>query len=121
MILGFKNEFIPLIVAGTKIHSIRKGNRWRVGQVIDFFANVRRPDMYRFRPNAFVVAVQAISLTEFGVIKVDGRALSGAEKELLAANDGFASLAAMMKFFATHGDRMPPLKAQLIHWTPLTY
>ena len=38
MILGFDEAFAPLIVAGTKIHTIRAGQRWQAGEVDDLAA-----------------------------------------------------------------------------------
>ncbi|GAA3987154.1 ASCH domain-containing protein [Hymenobacter antarcticus] len=31
MILEFKPEFVPLIISGTKVHTIRAGRRWVAG------------------------------------------------------------------------------------------
>lgn len=43
MILSFKEQFIPKILDGTKIHTIRedKKNRWEAGKKIHFATGVR--------------------------------------------------------------------------------
>lgn len=48
MILGFNEAFIPAIVAGTKIHTIRAGQRWRAGDVAQFCAQAQQPGHYEF-------------------------------------------------------------------------
>lgn len=37
MILGSKQQFIPKYLDGTKIHTIRKGYRWRKGMTIHYY------------------------------------------------------------------------------------
>ncbi len=50
MILGFKNQFEPLILDGTKIHTIRedKHNRWRRGRDIHFATGIRTKNYNQF-------------------------------------------------------------------------
>lgn len=49
MILGFKDEFVPLVEDGSKTHSIRAGERWRVGMRADLFEKTRQPKIFALR------------------------------------------------------------------------
>lgn len=118
MILGFKTAFVPQIEAGVKAHTIRQGSRWKVGDIIHFYANVRQPGMYKFRPDAVVLAVQQVRI-RLGQMEIDGRELSAMERIAFARKDGFDSPGDMRLWFArTHS---LPFEGQLIHWTDLTY
>ena len=117
LLLGFNESFIPAIVAGTKIHTIRAGQRWRAGDLAHFRARAQQPDQYEFWPPRPVVLVQAIELTATE-LRVDGRLLSPAELLTLAQADGFATSAALLAFFA---DKPLPFQGQLVHWTTCRY
>lgn len=119
MILGFKQDFVPKIQAGTKIHTIRSGSRWQAGQTIHFFQNVRQPGMHKFHPNLLVKSVQQVSISSGHNLFVDGRHLVGSELELFAIRDGFSTGGALFTWFEQqHG---LPFAGQLIHWTSLVY
>jgi hypothetical protein len=117
VILGFNEDFVPAIVAGTKIHTIRAGQRWRVGEVAQFCVRAGQPDHHEFWPPQPVRLVQDIELTNTE-LRVDGRALSPAEFLALAQADGFATTTALLAFFA---DKPLPFRGQLVHWTDCRY
>lgn len=117
MILGFNEDFIAAIKAGTKVHTIREGRRWRAGEVAEFYARAQAPDRYEFWEPRPVVAVQEVELTTAGLL-VEGRLLSPAELLALARADGFATAEELLAFFA---DKPRPLRGQLVHWTGLRY
>jgi hypothetical protein len=117
MILGFNDEFIPAILAGTKVHTIREGQRWRAGDVAEFYARAQAPDRYEFRPPLPVLLVQEIELSTEG-LRVEGRLLPPPELLALAQADGFATAEALLAFFA---GKPLPLRGQLVHWTALRY
>ncbi|MDO7883996.1 ASCH domain-containing protein [Hymenobacter cheonanensis] len=117
MILGFNESFIPLIVAGTKVHTIRAGQRWQAGQVAQFCARAGQPDQYEFWPPKPIRLVQTIELTANEIL-VDGRPLVPAEALALAQADGFANFAELLAFFA--GQPLP-FQGQLVHWTDCRY
>ncbi len=117
MILGFNDEFIPAILAGTKVHTIREGQRWRAGDVAEFYARAQAPDRYEFRAPLPVLLVQEIELTVEG-LRVDGRLLPPPELLALAQADGFATAQELLAFFA---GKPLPLRGQLVHWTNLRY
>lgn len=117
MILGFDAAFAPLIVAGTKIHTIRAGQRWRAGEVAQFVVLAGQPGQREFWPSQPVQLVQAIELTTTG-LRVDGRPLAPAELLALAQADGFATAEALLAYFA---DKPLPFHGQLVHWTACRY
>lgn len=137
MILGFKDQFVPFVLDGSKTHTIRAGARWKVGMRADLFARPRQKGM-RLLFRAMVVKVEAIAITsrsiyvchdrpwvadwahmkaaEWGMVK-----LSKDEAELFAFKDGFrfdpnsrGSFTLMMDFWKrTHN---LPFHGQIIHW-----
>ena len=117
MILGFNETFIPAIVAGTKIHTIREGFRWRVGAIAHFCAHAHQPGQYEFWEPLPILSIQAIELN-INELRVDGRLLDEAELLALAKADGFATTTELLAFFA---DKPMPFVGQLLHWTALRY
>jgi hypothetical protein len=117
MVLGFNETFIPAILAGTKVHTIREGLRWQAGTVAQFLARAQQPDKYEFWAPRPIISVQDIELTDSGW-RVDGRLLGEAELLELAHADGFATAAELAAFFA---DKPRPFVGQLVHWTSLRY
>jgi hypothetical protein len=117
MVLGFNEEFVPVIVAGTKIHTIRAGQRWRAGEVAQFCVHAGQPAQREFWKPKPILSIQDIELTTTG-LRVDGRLLSSPELLALAQADGFTSAAELLAFFA--GQPLP-FRGQLLHWTTLRY
>jgi len=117
MILGFNEAFTPAIIAGTKVHTIREGFRWQVGEIAQFYARAQQPDKYVFWAPRPILLIQHIELTS-STLRVDGRLLDAAELTALAKADGFATAAELLAFFA---DKPMPFMGQLLHWTPLQY
>ena len=117
MILGFDEAFAPLIVAGTKIHTIRAGQRWRAGEVAQFVVHAGQPDQREFWKPRPVTSVQDIELTTTA-LHIDGRPLGPAELLKLAQADGFPTAVALLAYFA---DKPLPFSGQLVHWTALRY
>jgi len=117
MVLGFNEDFIPAIVAGTKIHTIRAGQRWQAGTLAQFCAQAHQPGQYEFWPARPIVAVQHIELTATEV-RVDGRPLPPTELLTLAQADGFGTVRELLAFFA---DKPLPFQGQLLHWTDCRY
>lgn len=99
-----------------KIHTIRAGNRWRVGMMIDFFINTRTINMFRFAPKTPAKHVQNIkiryiidpgypdeTMIEF---YIDNKLFCIGYKEYvlkkiydLAINDGFESAEDFLNYF----------------------
>jgi hypothetical protein len=119
MILGFDELFVPAIVAGTKIHTIRAGQRWQAGEVAHFCVHAGQPTQYEFWPPQPVRLVQSIELTSTE-LRVDGRLLPPAELLALAQADGFPTAEALLAhpYFVA---RPLPFLGQLVHWTACRY
>lgn len=117
MILGFDESFIPAIVAGNKVHTIRAGQRWQAGIIAQFCARAQQPDRYEFWAPLPIRLVQEIELTATE-LRVDGRLLPPAELLALAQADGFATAAELLAYFA---DKPLPFWGQLVHWTDCRY
>jgi hypothetical protein len=117
MILGFNENFISAIVTGTKVHTIRAGQRWQAGEIAEFCVRAHQPDQHTFWPPLPIVSIQDIELTATE-LRVDGRLLSAAEFSALAQADGFATTAELLAFF---GDKLLPFRGQLVHWTACRY
>ena len=117
MRLGFNEDFISAIQAGSKVHTIRAGQRWQAGTVAHFCARAQQPDCYEFWPARPILLVQQVELTATE-LRVDGRLLPPAELLALAQADGFATAAELLAFFAGYP---LPFHGQLVHWTDLRY
>ena len=67
MILGFKKQFPPMILVGTKIHTIRedKHDRWKAGNKIHFATGIRTKNYNQFY-SGVCKSVQAITLVNHG-------------------------------------------------------
>ncbi|WP_432221272.1 hypothetical protein ACRASX_11125 [Flavobacterium sp. TMP13] len=119
----------------TKLHTIRedKNDRWKVGMKIDFFINVRQPNMFRFAPVLPVVGIQKVEIKwfelfgkklvrifindhSFGSVKFDDSNLIVTGEILaLAQNDGFNTITEFFDYFNED------FKGKLIHWTDMSY
>ena len=128
-----------------KLHTVREDSkeRWKVGTKIDFFINVRQPNMYRFAPVLPVVSTQKIEFiwkentenhtclgTKFDricTIKIDDRFYGDAYLfngsvvsssytiPTFANNDGFDTPDELFAYFNKN------FKGKIIHWTDLRY
>lgn len=122
MILGFRPDFVSLIISGAKVHSIRAGHRWAAGQPISFCINIGPGNLVKFRPDGVAKAVQAIRAEDSNgtyVVEIDGRQLPGIELAEFVRRDGFESADELFQFLA--GYHGLPFVGQLIHWTDLAY
>lgn len=72
MILGFKNRFVPKIINGTKIHTIREDSkmRWKEGRKINFAVNVRTKNYNQFALGT-CTKVEPISIRHYDIIDID--------------------------------------------------
>lgn len=114
MILGFKPIFVDKIKSDSKIHSIRKGNRWKPGAKIHFATGVRTKKYKQFGLGE-CIRVQSIEIYfPSGNVLIDGNFFF--DKERLAKNDGFNSFDEMLDWFGKDG-----IKGQIIHWTNYKY
>ncbi|OUJ70173.1 hypothetical protein [Hymenobacter crusticola] len=129
MILGFKKRFVSAVADGTKPHSIRAGDRWRVGMSIQFYENVRQKSMAKIREDGVAHVVQNIGIWPLlertigpaiqPYITIDDRRLTPLECQVLACTDGFDDFKSLLDFFREeHG---LPFTGQLVCWTDIRY
>jgi uncharacterized protein YqfB (UPF0267 family) len=126
MVLGFKKQFVPLILNGTKIHTIRedKKNRWKVGMTIHMATGVRTKEYNQFA-TAKVTKIEHIeikwilpskastALNSRGVqvyINDKNITLECEKIDALVKNDGFNSRSDFFEWFNQD------FKGKIIHW-----
>jgi len=133
MILSFKPQFKPLILNGSKVHSIRpdKHKRWQPGKKIHFATGMRTKNYECFKMSE-CVSVQDIELKLYRsglfLISIDGKLPLHIEPaQQLAKNDGFESIKEMydllFQMYCRNKKKFKvlTLKMRLIHWTNLKY
>lgn len=116
MILGFKKQFVPKILSGEKIHTIRRdhANRWKPGKIIHFSTGVRTKDYDQFAIGRCTSTSEIIinPAKERVFISIgSGLVYRGEGVLAFAKNDGFDSLEDFWKWFHQ------PFEGKLIHWT----
>lgn len=139
MVLGFKTQingkptgFPEKILAGTKIHSIRAGNRWKPGMLIHPATGVRTKHYKQITEGPLtVISVQTIEIlyNEMystcviidGIFGYESSMMQDKEVlETLAKNDGFETFEEFAKAFqAIHPGK--EFQGQIIHWTDYRY
>lgn len=143
--IKYKIDFDTTINHRPKYHTIREDvkARWKEGTKIDFFINVRQPNMYRFAPVLPVVSTQKVEFiwkdnTEnqscLGItydrtctIMIDDKFYADAyllndwvvsssyNLKDFANNDGFDTIEDFFDYFNEN------YTGKLIHWTDLKY
>lgn len=125
-----------------KLHTIRAGNRWKVGHQIHFATGVRTKN-YKCWAKGIARSVQNIQIdTVIGkqenrttysmIVKVDGFYLESEDIERMSDNDGFDSPIQFIEWFHQAGEEVNDeksmflkdvrrFKGQLIHWTNMMY
>lgn len=136
MILGFKKQFVPLILLGRKIHTIRedRNDRWKEGRTIHFATGVRTKQYKQFFDGECVSVEQIIIVNhgnhiyiqvsdgecgvhndcvDYGLIKRNHNLLSE-----VSANDGLSQAEFIEWFVPNNGDKF---SGKIIHWTQHKY
>ena len=121
MVLSFRPQFVPKILDGTKIHTIREnaGNRWKKGNLINMATGVRTPYYNEFSKR-ICCGTQKIEIktneyiSQYAVF-VDGKQMDIFNFCELSKNDGFDSVHDFRRFFPTD------FIGTLIHWTNKLY
>ena len=129
MVLSFRPQFVPKILDGTKIHTIREnaGNRWKKGNLINMATGVRTPYYNEFSKRV-CCGTQKLFIkwnTHFDFntgekikdfeIYIDNKQLSRAGRIELMNNDGFDSYTDFINFFPEN------FTGTIIHWTNKMY
>lgn len=124
MILGFKPQFKEPILAGTKLHTIRRdeNNRWRAGNKIQFATGVRTKNYSKFKDGVCLatqkIAIKyetPVTIPKYAKVFVDNRCLYPEEIEMLAINDGFPSSKEFFEWFSAD------FEGKIIHWETVNY
>jgi hypothetical protein len=130
MVLGFKTSingkptgFAEKILNGTKIHSIRAGNRWKPGMLIHLATGVRTKN-YKMITDAPLtcISVQNVHIDYYMLeIYVDGKLIIWNPLRLkFCRNDGFDNIEDFFNAFKSVHPGMC-FNGQIIHWTDFTY
>ncbi|MEZ5017365.1 MAG: hypothetical protein R2800_09960 [Flavipsychrobacter sp.] len=133
MIIGFKEQFKPKILAGTKIHTMREDvhNRWHKGLKMHMATGVRTANYNCFHVGE-CTGVQRVFMSYDWMLHISITGGSGAfgyaelyypEKMELALNDGFDSVDEMEDWFIPILEKEPQQCKyfRLIHWTDFKY
>jgi hypothetical protein len=132
MVLAFNKRFVPPILKGTKIHTIRVDqlDRWHAGRSIQMATGVRTSAYKQFnadRPHLqSCISTQRITIqykTSFyngrtfsgPVVKIDGKHLTALQIHELAIADGFPNSDMFFEWFNTD------TTGKIIHWTNKKY
>lgn len=114
MLLTFKKEFVPKILSGKKIHTIRKGHRWKTGMRAHLWCGNPRnvsvnPYPFLCAPYVWVVNIEVYSsLRSFRVAcrsndgihyKDFSDVVADTDVFGIATNDGFDSVDAFWSWF----------------------
>lgn len=123
-VLSYRAQYEP------KLHTIRKGKRWKKGMKMHMATGVRTNNYHQFNGGAvgleYCLSVQFIQIDNNEIngrrvfVEDDGddtfpKTLSEAEIRTLALNDGFASVDDFWSFFQGR------FTGQIIHWTTMRY
>lgn len=109
-----------------KLHTIRKGNRWKEGMKIHMVVHNRTKDRFQFAPVIKCTGVQDIKIRHeiwetqnvkipMKNIYIDGFTCGHKVAHDIARNDGFDSIYDFFQFFNED------FEGQIIHWTGLKY
>jgi hypothetical protein len=129
MILGFKTQFVPKILVGTKIHTVRRDlcQRWQFGVKIHFATGVRTKHYEQFKSDECTGTqkVYFIKKANNFQIMIENRLLRDNEMKDFAFNDGFDSVEDLKEWFEPllekHCFYDGFLEAKIIHWTLFKY
>lgn len=128
MVLGFKQQFVQPILAGTKLHSIREdnNNRWKAGMMIQMATGTRTRNYKCFHEEECVSTQRIFMSADEGILNITigfTYQLDDEDKELLATNDGFTDLATFEDFWIPIIEKreLQSFQGKIIHWTPFKY
>lgn len=124
MILGFKPQFVSEIESGKKVHTIRRGFRWKAGNTIQFATGVRTKNYNQFKSGVCdgVEEIRIMYVDGDLEVRVGGHTLAMVERLELAKKDGFDDYHEFVRWFydATEKGKEDFL-GQIVHWTKMRY
>lgn len=118
MILGFKIQFVPKVISGTKIHTIRKDvkNRWKTGNKIHFSTGLRTKNYKQFLTGKCVkidfIKIKYIPSKnkKFVIVLINNLLISPKKIKIIAKNDGFNCVEDFFAWFNTD------FEGKIIYW-----
>ena len=129
MVIGFKKQFVPKILDGTKEHTIREDatNRWKVGMTMHMATGVRTKGYNQFAKKT-CIGIQNVEIRwrnppadslEGRSVKVfiDGKNISSHDEILdtLVKKDGFTDRKEFFTWFSED------FTGKILHWTDFKY
>lgn len=134
MVIGFKKQFVPKILDGTKEHTIREDatNRWKAGRVMDMATGVRTKEYNKFTEQ-ICISTQKFQIKwdiPFGEeykgrlfkVFIDDRCMNNnfyinnePMLQVIARKDGFDTLEDFLDWFSED------FTGKIIHWTKNKY
>ena len=119
MVIGFKPQFVPKILDGTKKHTVRVDakNRYEIGKTLHMATGVRTKNYNCFKVLR-ITGIQKISIYKNHFVYIDGKLLNTIETNLFAENDGFNGEKDFFEWFSNAGNLF---EGKVIHWTDLMY
>lgn len=114
-LLGFKKRFAGQVELRQKKQSIRPGARFKVGQWLQLYTGLRTKQARKLSDvDPRVVEVLPVVIAD-GFMLVDGQALDAAQRDAMAARDGFENWQEFQAFFAASKGGLP-FRGQLVKW-----
>lgn len=126
MVIGFRKQFVPQILAGIKKHTLRDLDpnhplRWKPGMKMHQATGVRTKNYNCFNVETYKSYQRAFLLYGDAELRVliDGRRLDDKEKAFFIKSDGFKNETEFIQWFFPKGEGDKLLT--LLHWTDLRY
>ena len=111
--INFQPRFADLVESGKKLQTIRKTNRFKIGDTVTLYTG-QRTKQCRALGEGVIYGVQPIKLLPNLRIDISGCTLTLREADALAQADGFMCKADMLEWFKKmHG---LPFDGWLIRW-----
>lgn len=126
IVTGEKTGFVEKILSGEKIHTLRKGQRWKPGMKIHMATGIRSSRYHQFNKGidhlSTCLSTQKIKIDTTSYpycifIFVDDRELDAREMMDLIKNDGFDTIESFIAWFNNPAE----FPDQIIHWTDKRY
>lgn len=119
---NFQKRFAAKVESGEKLHTIRAirkdGKRPMPHTPMAAYFGMRTKGC-RLLVRSVISRVEHVRIDSGGIVQLDGRQITHAERDALALADGFVDAREFVSFFRdNHG---LPFEGHLIHWHKLPY
>lgn len=101
----------------SKLYTIRSGERWSVGNAIQFATEAANGEMFNFAPELTCISIQSLEMEYSPTLSliIDGNRIDVETMNKLSINDGFDDLVAFKSYFNNR------FIGQIVHWTDFRY